>query len=107
VIAVSPEAAPDSVDNASAAGPTFPVLIDHGGKVAEQFGLTFEMDDAAKNVLKGSGIDLEKRNAGGKWILPVPGTFVIDRSGMSMQTIATGLNRRRSSRCVGHYGASQ
>ena len=27
------------------------------------------MDDAAKNVLKGSGIDLEKRNAGGKWML--------------------------------------
>jgi hypothetical protein len=24
---------------------------------------------------------------------------------MSMQTIATGLNRRRSSRCAGHYGA--
>jgi peroxiredoxin len=82
LIAVSPEAAPDSADKASAdADPTFTVLIDHGGKVAEQFGLTFEMDDAAKNVLKGSGIDLEKRNAGGKWILPVPGTFVIDRSG--------------------------
>jgi len=81
LIAVSPEAAPTSADNASAAGPTFPILIDHGGNVAEQFGLTFEMDDAAKNVLKGSGIDLEKRNAGGKWILPVPGTFVIDRFG--------------------------
>jgi peroxiredoxin len=81
LIAVSPEAAPASADNASAVGPTFPVLIDHGGKIAEQFGLTFEMDDAAKNVLKGSGIDLEKRNASGKWILPVPGTFVIDRSG--------------------------
>jgi hypothetical protein len=24
-----------------------------------------------------------------------------------MQTIATGLNRRRSSRCVGHYGVRQ
>ena len=81
LIAVSPEAAPTSADNATAAGATFPVLIDQGGKAAEQFGLTFEMDDAAKNVLKGSGIDLEKRNAGGKWILPVPGTFVIDRSG--------------------------
>ena len=81
LIAVSPEAAPSSADSAGAAGPAFPVLIDHGGKVAEQFGLTFEMDDAAKNILKGSGIDLEKRNAGGKWILPVPGTFVIDRSG--------------------------
>jgi peroxiredoxin len=81
LIAVSPEAAPVPSDDASAAGPTFPVLIDHDGKIAEQFGLTFEMDDAAKNVLKGSGIDLEKRNAGGRWILPIPGTFVIDRSG--------------------------
>jgi peroxiredoxin len=81
LVAVSPEAAPMSADNATAAGATFPVLIDQGGKAAEQFGLTFEMDGAAKNVLKGSGIDLEKRNAGGKWILPVPGTFVIDRSG--------------------------
>ena len=26
---------------------------------------------------------------------------------MSMQTIATGLNRERSSQCVDHYGASQ
>ena len=79
LIAVSPEAAPTSAD--TAAGATFPVLIDQGGKAAEQFGLTFEMDDAAKNVLKGSGIDLEKRNADGRWLLPVPGTFVIDRSG--------------------------
>src|SRR5262245_58951812 len=80
LIAVSPEAPPDAVDRASD-GPTFPVLIDHGGKVAEQFGLTFEMDDAAKSVLKNSGFDIEKRNADGRWTLPVPGTFVIDRSG--------------------------
>jgi peroxiredoxin len=80
LIAVSPEAAPAG-DNASAEDSRFPVLIDHGGKVAEQFGLTFEMDDAAKNVLKSSGLDLEKRNADGRWVLPVPGTFVIDRSG--------------------------
>ena len=81
LIAVSPEAAPSSADNAGAVDPTFPVLIDHGGKIAEQFGLTFEMDDAAKNLLKGSGINLEERNADRRWILPVPGTFVIDRSG--------------------------
>jgi len=78
---VSPEAAPVPSDDTNAAGPTFPVLIDHGGKTAEQFGLTFEMDDAAKNLLKGVDIDLEKRNADGNWKLPVPGTFVIDHSG--------------------------
>jgi peroxiredoxin len=80
-IAVSPEAAAISSDDVSAADPTFPVLIDDGGKIADQFGLAYEMDDAAKNVLKGSDIDLEKRNASGNWILPVPGTFVIDHSG--------------------------
>ena len=81
LIAVSPEAAPASADGASAESPRFPVLIDQGSKVAEQFGLTFEMDDAAKSLLKSSGLDLEKRNADGRWTLPVPGTFVIDRSG--------------------------
>jgi peroxiredoxin len=81
LIAVSPEAAPASDDDTSAKDARFPILIDHGGKVAKQFGLTFEMDDAAKNVLKSSGLDLEKRNADGRWILPMPGTFVIDRSG--------------------------
>ena len=81
LIAVSPEAAPAPGDGASTDGTNFPVLVDHGGKVAEQFGLTFEMNDAAKNVLKSSGLDLEKRNADGRWILPVPGTFVIDRTG--------------------------
>ena len=81
LIAVSPEAAPTSRDDTGAEDASFPVLVDHGGRVAEQFGLTFEMDDAAKNMLKSFGLDLEKRNADGRWILPVPGTFVIDRSG--------------------------
>jgi peroxiredoxin len=81
LIGVSPEAAPASAEDASTEGSKFPVLVDPGGKVAEQFGLTFEMNDGAKDVLKSSGLDLEKRNADGRWILPVPGTFVIDRAG--------------------------
>jgi peroxiredoxin len=80
-IAVSPEAAPVSSGDTDDASPSFPVLIDHSGNTAEQFGLTFEMDDVAKKLLKDYDIDLEKRNADGNWILPVPGTFVIDHSG--------------------------
>jgi peroxiredoxin len=81
LIAVSPEAAPAAAEDASVESAGFPVLVDHGGAVAEQFGLTFEMNDSAKTVLKSNGFDLEKRNADGRWILPVPGTFVINRSG--------------------------
>jgi peroxiredoxin len=81
LIAVSPEAAPTSASDVSADVAKFPILIDHGSKVADKFGLIFEMDDAAKNELKSSGLDLEKRNADGRWTLPVPGTFVIDGSG--------------------------
>ena len=81
LIAVSPEAVPASAEDASTESTKIPVLVDHGGKVAEQFGLTFEMNDAAKDILKSAGLDLGKRNADGRWILPVPGTFVIDRAG--------------------------
>jgi len=80
LIAVSPEAAPASGSDASPDDTKFPILVDHGGKVADKFGLIFEMDDAAKDVLRSSGLDLEKQNADGRWILPVPGTFVIDGS---------------------------
>jgi peroxiredoxin len=81
LIAVAPEAPKAPSDEPSATELTYPVLIDHGGKIAERFGLSFEMDEIAKSLLKIVDIDLEKRNADGKWILPVPGTFVIDRSG--------------------------
>jgi peroxiredoxin len=95
LIAVSPEAEPISADDPvnvymrdvlSAEAPrtedtSFVVLVDQGNKLADKFGLSFEMDDGAKEVLRGIGLDLEKRNAGGGWTLPVPGTFVIDRSG--------------------------
>jgi peroxiredoxin len=81
LIAVSPEAAPEPSGDVGGAAATFPVLIDEAGRLAEQFGLSFEMDDAAKNVLTGSGIDLAKRNVNGRWVLPVPGTFVVDGSG--------------------------
>src|SRR6516162_8699494 len=37
LIAVSPEAAPASAEDASADDTKFPILVDHGGKVAEQF----------------------------------------------------------------------
>jgi peroxiredoxin len=95
LIAVSPEAEPISVDDPvnvymrdvlSAEAPrteatSFLVLVDQDSKVADKYGLAFEMDDGAKATLRGIGLDLEKRNAGGGWTLPVPGTFVIDRSG--------------------------
>jgi peroxiredoxin len=95
LIAVSPEAEPISADDPvnvymrdvlSAEAPrteatSFLVLVDQDSKVADKYGLAFEMDDGAKATLRGIGLDLEKRNAGGGWTLPVPGTFVVDRSG--------------------------
>jgi peroxiredoxin len=81
LIAVSPEAAPAFAEDIGAEGLKFPVLVDHGGKAAELFGLAFEMHDSAKAVLSRNGFAIEKRNADGGWVLPVPGTFVIDRAG--------------------------
>lgn len=95
LVAVSPEAEPISAEDPvnvymrdilsaeahSTEDTSFVVLVDENNKLADQFGLSFEMDEDAKDVLRGIGLDLETRNAGGGWTLPVPGTFVIDRSG--------------------------
>ena len=71
--AVSPEAAPASSDDASAEDARFPVLIDHGGKVAEQFGLTFEMDDAAEAAAESALLNADAMAK------PLLGTFLGDR----------------------------
>ena len=60
----------------------FEVLTDPGNAVANAYGLSFRLDDAAKGVfLDTFGLDLSERNADGSWALPVPATYVVARDG--------------------------
>ncbi len=83
LIAISPEKPDHGMVAAQKNELTFPVLSDFGNKVAQQFGIVFqvgqELQDFSKNVFKN---DLALRNGEDSYQLPVPATFVIDTTGI-------------------------
>jgi peroxiredoxin len=50
--------------------------------VAETYGLVYTFPEDLKEVYLGFGIDLSRFNGDDSWTLPMPGRFVIDRSGI-------------------------
>jgi peroxiredoxin len=79
LIAVSPEAPDNSLSTIEKNALAFTVLSDAGGGVAAAYRLAFRLSDELKEIYRSRGRDLAQWNDG-DWTLPVPGTFVIDRS---------------------------
>jgi peroxiredoxin len=59
-----------------------PVLLDPGNKVAASFGLVVTLPPELREVYRSFGIDLERHNGDDSWSLPMPASYVIDRSGV-------------------------
>lgn len=49
--------------------------------MAKTYGLVYTCPEDLKQVYLGFGIDLGKYNGDDSWTLPMPGRFIIDRSG--------------------------
>jgi peroxiredoxin len=82
LVAVSPQLPDGSLTMAEKNELTFPVLSDVGNVVARQYGLVFAIDDETREKYLAMQIDLERSNGDNRWELPMPGTFVIDQSGV-------------------------
>lgn len=59
---------------------TFPILVDAGNRVAEQFGIRHVLPDDLREVYRSFGIDLPEQNGDSSWSLPMPACYVIDSS---------------------------
>lgn len=58
------------------------VLSDATSEVLKRYRLWFEVPAEVKSLyLEKFGVNLEKYNGAGRWELPVPATYVIDRNG--------------------------
>ena len=83
LVAISPQAPDHSLSLTEKLGLGFDVLSDEDQSVIEAYDLQFTVDgdtrDLVENVFKG---DYGAQNADGTWRLPVPATFVLDRSGV-------------------------
>jgi peroxiredoxin len=83
IVVLSPELSRFSAELAAKHKLAFPILQDHGLKIAKSFGLVFtlpsDLKDLYLNVFKN---DLAQRNGDASWQLPMPARFVIDRKGV-------------------------
>ena len=61
---------------------TFDLLSDPGNRVAKTYGLVHALPEDLKQIYLQFGIDLGKYNGDDSWTLPMPGRFIIDRSGI-------------------------
>jgi peroxiredoxin len=81
LVAVSPQTPDNSLSTAEKNELAFPVLSDSSLQAATAFGVAFEMSPELIELYSRVGNDLPVLNGNGRWVLPVPATYVIDRSG--------------------------
>lgn len=96
LVAISPQIPDESLSTKEKADLDFHVLSDLGSEVIRRYGLVYQVDDAAKNVLAGFGNDLERLNGTDTWELPVPATYVIGTDGIVTYAFADADYRRRA-----------
>jgi peroxiredoxin len=83
VVALSPELPEYSAATARKNGVGFEVLSDHANAVARQFGIAFRLPPDLKALYQtGFKNDLAAKNGIPEYELPIPATFIIDRSGI-------------------------
>lgn len=80
ILAISPQSPDYSTTMQTNNSITFPVLSDTGNEVASRYNIVFELSESIRNVYQSLGISLDDYNGDSSWTLPLPTTFVIDRS---------------------------
>lgn len=82
LVAISPQTPDHSLSTGEKKELTFPVLSDVGNHVAQAYGLVFTIDEAVRPACQQVGANLPTFNGDDSWELPMPGTFLIDQSGI-------------------------
>ena len=81
LVAISPETPDDSLSTAEKNALAFTVLSDVGSDLADALGIRFTLSDDARAYFVERGIDLPRRNGDGRWLLPIPATYVVAQGG--------------------------
>jgi peroxiredoxin len=82
IVAITPQLAEASRSLIEQQKIGFDLLSDPGNAYAAKLGLRFTLPGDLKAVYLSFGLDLAVRNDEPSWTLPMPGRFVVDRSGI-------------------------
>lgn len=81
LLAISPQTPDESLTTAEKNALAFPVLSDVGSDTARSFGIAFNLAEALRPIYARFGHALPDRNGDDSWVLPIPATYVIGKSG--------------------------
>ena len=81
LVAISPQRPDESLSTAEKNQLEFEVLSDVNSKVADQYGLTFSLDEDLRPIYKNWGADVAAVNDDPDCKLPLPATYVISQDG--------------------------
>jgi len=85
LVAISPEVPDDSLTENEISEMNFEVLSDQNADVAGQFGVAWKVPDFVLDHMKvDRNLDIEKINNGNANIMPIPATFVLDKTGTAV-----------------------
>jgi peroxiredoxin len=83
LVAISPQVPDGSLTKNEITEMEFIVLSDQDAKVAEQFGVAWEVPEFLMEHMRvDRNLDLETINNGNRNILPIPATFILDTNGV-------------------------
>jgi len=82
LVAISPQTPDNSLSTAEKNELAFPVLSDSQLAAAQAFGIAFSLSPELVELYAKVGNDLPTLNGNGLWVLPLPATYLIDRSGV-------------------------
>lgn len=60
---------------------SFPIYSDTKNQIADKFGIKFKLDAKVEKIYQKFGIDLKEAQENSEFTLPMPGTYIIDRTG--------------------------
>lgn len=81
LIAVSPQSPDESLSTQEKNTLAYPVLSDIKNEAARAYGVLFDLPDYLQTLYTELGHGMDKMNATGEWVLPVPATYVIAQDG--------------------------
>lgn len=81
VIGITPETKENIAKTIKKTSAGFSILQDKDDEIMKAYKVNFMMDEATFSKYKGYGINLEDNNGNNRHTLPVPATYIIDRSG--------------------------
>jgi len=82
LMAISPELPDNTLTMAEKHAIPIDILSDATSEVLKKYRLWFAVPEEVKTLyLEKFGLNLEKYNGAGRWELPVPATYVLDRGG--------------------------